>query len=310
MAAVPVLRQGRRHARLRPLARAPRAIRQRHHEGALPEVDRARRLCVHLRHRRRRAAGDDRSVTTEHLGRLLGDVLLEHLSRAPQLPGRDADDLFHRAQSRLAADERLDELGVQDPARNRARVRADGALRAARPWDDARDAAAGLRAHRAREGAPLPARRRPARAPELADPGDHRRRPAARVHHHRCVRDRADLQHPRHRPVLRHGRQRARLLGRDGPDRAALGDHHLREPDRRHPLRDPRPADAGRTGPDGCVDSHRHPRRRAGRRASARVRAERRSGSRTSGRTRGAATGATAAPSSPPGSSSWSSSTA
>ena len=149
VAAVPVLRQGRLHARLRPVARAPRAIRQRHHEGALPEVDRARRLCVPLRDRRRRATRDDRSVTPEHLGRLHGDVLLEHLSRAPQLPGRDADDLFHRAQSRLAADERLDRLGVQDPARDRARVRADGALRAARPWDDARDAAAGLRAHRA-----------------------------------------------------------------------------------------------------------------------------------------------------------------
>ena len=104
---------------------------------------------------------------------------------------------FVALKARLVTDERLDELGAQDPARDRARLRADGALRAARARHDARDAAAGLRPHGAGEGPALPARRRPARAPELADPGDHRGRPAARLHHHGLVRDRADLQHPR-----------------------------------------------------------------------------------------------------------------
>ena len=47
-----------------------------------------------------------------------------------------------------------------------------------------------------------------ARAAQLADPGDHGGRPAARLHHHGLVRDRADLQHPGHRPVLRHRGQR------------------------------------------------------------------------------------------------------
>ena len=37
-------------------------------------------------------------------------------------------------------------------------------------------------------------------------PVDHGGGPTARLHHHGLVRDRADLQHPRHRPVLRHGR--------------------------------------------------------------------------------------------------------
>ena len=44
---------------------------------------------------------------------------------------------------------------------------------------------------------------------------------AARLHHHRLVRDRDDLLDPGHRPVLRHRRHGARLLGRDGDHGAA-----------------------------------------------------------------------------------------
>ena len=39
---------------------------------------------------RRRAARDRCGAEAEHLGRLLGDVLLEHLPRGPELPARDA----------------------------------------------------------------------------------------------------------------------------------------------------------------------------------------------------------------------------
>ena len=56
------------------------------------------------------------------------------------------------------------------PADDRARLRADGAVRAPRARNHAGDPAAGLRAHGAGEGPPLPPRRRPARAPELAHP--------------------------------------------------------------------------------------------------------------------------------------------
>ena len=52
-------------------------------------------------------------------------------------------------------DERLGDLERQDPADDRARPRADGVLRAARSRNDARDAAAGLRANSEGEGAAL-----------------------------------------------------------------------------------------------------------------------------------------------------------
>ena len=92
----------------------------------------------------------------------------------------------------------------------------------------------------------------------------------------------------------------ARLLGRDGADGAALGSDHLREPGRRHPLRDPRPAHPGRSY---LMVAHGAPARAHRRRVRhARVR---RSASRTSGATRGAATSATRAPWSPARSSFW-----
>ena len=91
---------------------------------------------------------------------------------------------------------------------DRARARADGVLRPARARDDARDAAAGLHPHGEGEGPALAARRRPARPAQLADPGRDGGRPAARLPDHRLVRDRADLRHPGHRPLLRHGGDR------------------------------------------------------------------------------------------------------
>ena len=50
--------------------------------------------------------------------RLRGDVLLEHLSRHPELPRRDAADLLPRAQVAASrADERLVDVAAQDAAR-------------------------------------------------------------------------------------------------------------------------------------------------------------------------------------------------
>ena len=95
---------------------------------------------------------------------------------------------------------------------------------------------------------------------------------------------------PGHRPVLRHGGQRARLLGRDGPDGAALGDRHHRQPGRRHPLRHPRPADPGRASADGCRTRPTSASDGARRSSPRSARPARRSGSRTSGATPGAAT--------------------
>src|SRR4029079_9436194 len=54
-----------------------------------------------------------------------------------------------------------------------------------------------------------------------------------------------DLRDPGHRAVLRELGQRPRLLGDDGPDHPLRRDRDLRQPLRRHPLRLPRPEDAG-----------------------------------------------------------------
>ena len=73
---------------------------------------------------------------------------------------------------------------------------------------DARDAAAGLRAHGEGEGPALAPRRARARAAELADPGGDRGRPAARLPDHGLVHHRVHLRDPRDRQVLRHRRLR------------------------------------------------------------------------------------------------------
>src|SRR5262245_15381274 len=143
-------------------------------------------------------------------------------------------------------DERVDDLAVEGAARDRARARPHGVLRAPRARDDARDPAGGLHPHRQGQGPPLEARRRAARAAQLPHPRRHRRRALPRLPDHRLVRDRVHLRDPGDRAVLRLVGDRARLLGGDGADRAPVRDHHPREHGRGHPLRLPRPADEGR----------------------------------------------------------------
>ncbi len=149
------LREGRGDVRPRAVARPAQPERERHREGALPEVARARIPGDGVRDRLRDTAGGDRGVTPEHGLRLHGDVLLERRVRGPELPDRDAPHLLLRAQvgrHHRHTDERVDDLAVEDPARHRAGPRPDGLLRAARARDDAGDAPAGLRAHGEGEG--------------------------------------------------------------------------------------------------------------------------------------------------------------
>ena len=158
--------------------------------------------------------------------RLHGAAAGQRGLRGAELPRRDPDDLLLRvqmAERHGPARQRLGQLAVEGAAVDGARLPADGVFRPARPRHDAGDAAAGLRAHGQGEGPALDARRRPARAAQLADPGRDRRRAPARRDHHRLVHHREDLRDPRHRAVLRDGRDRPRLLGRDGPDDALAG---------------------------------------------------------------------------------------
>ena len=169
---VRALREGRGDVRPRAVARPAQPERERHREGALPEVARARVPGDAVRDRLRDPAGGDRGVTPEHGLRLRGDVLLERRVRGPELPDRDAPHLLLRAQvgrHLRPADERVDGLAVEDPARDRPRARPDGLLRAARARDDAGDAPAGLRAHREGEGPQLAPDPDGARPQELAD---------------------------------------------------------------------------------------------------------------------------------------------
>ena len=120
-------------------------------------------------------------------------------------------------------------------------------LRAARPRHDARDAAAGLRPHgRGPKGLRYRTRAsgcviRNSLIPVITAAG-----PLLGYIITRLVRDRADLQHPRHRPVLRHRRQRTRLLGRDGADGAPRADHLSRTSSSTSSTASSTRADAGR----------------------------------------------------------------
>ena len=263
--------------------------RERHRQGALPEVDRARRLRVPLR---------------DLVGVPLGMIAALKQNTWVDYTAMFFSNIFHAVPSFLLAtlliyfialkggrvtDERLVDRGSTRSCR---RSRSDS-----RRWRSSPGSCAERCSRRCSrttsgprgQGPSLPARRRAARAAQLADPGDHGGRPAARLHHHGLVRDRADLQHPRHRRLLRHRGERARLLGRDGPDRPALRDHHHRQPRRRHPLRHPRSRARGTRAPDGRAT----PPTSATKGSSSRAlwpRPVGRSARRTSGRTPGVAT--------------------
>ena len=97
---------------------------------------------------------------------------------------------FMLIDSLLSGQEGAFTLGAAppDPAGDRARHDPAGGDRAHDPLGDARGAARGLRAHRARQGPAAVARDRPARAAQRADPGGHGDRPAGRP---RCSRARS-----------------------------------------------------------------------------------------------------------------------
>ena len=150
-------------------------------------------LRLPVRDRRRGAVRGDRRPQAQHRHRLLGDVLLERLPRHPELPRRDAADLLRsRSSLELVPTTGWSTLAAQDPAR-RSRS-------ASRRWRYFARLVRGTMLETLQQDYVRTARAKGLRYRRVVGlhvlrnsliPVDHGRRPAARLHHHRLVRDRA-----------------------------------------------------------------------------------------------------------------------
>ena len=196
------------------------------------------------------------ALTAELRRRLHHDGLRERRLRAPELPDRDVAHLLLRRQtegSHGLTDQRLGAVAIRGSCpRSRSAICADD--------HTSPDSSAARCSRRCSRTTSAPRRPRAFAGGVVVGkhvlrnsliPGGDRRRPAPRLPHHRFVHHRDDLRHSRDRQVLRHpvfARDYSVVMGITVLLAVIIIVANLV---RRHPLRLPRSAHAGRAAPDG-----------------------------------------------------------
>ena len=212
------LPEGRRPRRLRAVLQIPGLHRRGAAAAGLPGEPQGRRHRDRARRGDRHHARHDRGAAPEQRHRLRRDGDRHDRHHDPQLRHGAALDPGPGGPSRLAAGRRLGRrrAEVPDPAGDRARPAADRLCRAPHPRQHDRDPERQLRPHGARQGSARADRGGAPRAQGRAPAGRLLSRPGDRPDHDRLGRDRDDLRHPGHRPLLRAGCFEPRLHPGDG----------------------------------------------------------------------------------------------